>query len=70
MRKETIKKEELKLKKILLKKKNKVLIYYKKKKFPRRIQVLNELQKNINNKIAIIATTGKTGRELFSLNDC
>jgi len=70
MRKETIKKEELKQKKILLKKKNKVLIYYKKKKLPRRIQVLKELQKNINDKIAVIATTGKTGRELFSLNDC
>ena len=70
MRKETIKKEQLKQKKILLKKKNKVLIYYKKKKLPRRIQVLKELQKNINDKIAVIATTGKTGRELFSLNDC
>ena len=70
MRKETIKKEKLKQKKIFFKKKNKVLIYYKKKKLPARIQVIKELQKNINNKIAVISTTGKTGRELFSLKDC
>ena len=70
MRKETIKKEKLKQKKIFFKKKNKVLIYYKKKKLPARYQVLKELQKNINNKIAVISTTGKTGRELFSLKDC
>ena len=70
MRKETIKKEKLKQKKIFFKKKNKVLIYYKKKKLPARSQVLKELQKNINNKIAVISTTGKTGRELFSLKDC
>jgi phosphonopyruvate decarboxylase len=70
MRKETIKKEKLKQKKIFFKKKNKVLIYYKKKKLPARFQILKELQKNINNKIAVISTTGKTGRELFSLKDC
>ena len=70
MRKETIKKEKLKQKKILLKKKNRALIFYKKKKIPTRFEILKELQKNINNKIAVIATTGKTGRELFSLNDC
>ena len=70
MRKETIKKEKLKQKKIFLKKKNKALIFYKKKNIPTRFQILNELHKYINNKIAVIATTGKTGRELFSLNDC
>ena len=70
MRKETIKKEKLKQKKILLKKKNRALIFYKKKNIPTRFQILNELHKYINNKIAVIATTGKTGRELFSLNDC
>jgi len=70
MRKETIKKEKLKQKKILLKKKNRAFIFYKKKNIPTRFQILNELHKYINNKIAVIATTGKTGRELFSLNDC
>ena len=70
MRKESIKKEKLKQKKIFFKKKNKVLIYYKKKKLPARFQIIKELQKNINNKIAVISTTGKTGRELFSLKDC
>ena len=70
MRKETIKKEKLKQKKILLKKKNKVLIFYKKKNVPTRFQILRELLKNINNKIGVITTTGKTGRELFSLKDC
>ena len=70
MRKGTIKKEKLKQKKIFLKKKNKALIFYKKKNIPTRFQILNELHKYINNKIAVIATTGKTGRELFCLNDC
>jgi len=70
MKKETIKKEKLKQKKILFKKKSKALIFYNKKTPPTRSQVLKELIKNINNKIGVIATTGKTGRELFSLNDC
>ena len=70
MRKETIKKEKLKQKKIILKKKNKALIFYNKKNTPTRFQVLKKLLENINNKIGVIATTGKTGRELFSLNDC
>ena len=70
MRKETIKKEKLKQKKIFLKKKGKKFLYLRKKKIPTRFEILKELQKNINNKIAVIATTGKTGRELFSLNDC
>ena len=70
MKKETIKKEKLKQKKILIKKKSKALVFYNKKNKPTRSQVLKELIKNINNKIGVIATTGKTGRELFSLNDC
>tara|TARA_B100000686_G_C16758898_1_gene957385 strand:- start:1009 stop:2148 length:1140 start_codon:yes stop_codon:yes gene_type:complete len=70
MRKGTIKKEKLKQKKFLIKKRNNPLFFYKKKKIPTRFQILEEIQKNINNKIAIIATTGKTGRELFTLNDC
>ena len=70
MRKETIKKEKLKQKKIFLKKKGKKFLYLRKKKIPTRFEILKELQKNINNKIAVITTTGKTGRELFSLNDC
>ena len=70
MKKETIKKEKLKQKIILFKKKSKALIFYNKKTPPTRSQVLKELIKNINNKIGVIATTGKTGRELFSLNDC
>ena len=70
MRKETIKKEKLKQKKILIKKKNKALIFYKKNKIPSRFKVLENLNKNIDNKVGVIATTGKTGRELFSLNDC
>ena len=70
MRKQTIKKEKLKQKKILIKKKNKALIFYKKNKIPSRFKVLENLNKNIDNKVGVIATTGKTGRELFSLNDC
>ena len=70
MRKETIKKEKLKQKKIFLKKKGKKFLYLRKKKIPTRFEILKELQKNINNKIAVISTTGKTGRELFSLKDC
>ena len=53
-----------------MKKKNRALIFYKKKNIPTRFQILNELHKYINNNIAVITTTGKTGRELFSLNDC
>ena len=70
MRKETIKKEKLRQKKFFLKKKSKALIFHNKKNTPTRFQILKELIKNINNKIGVIATTGKTGRELFSLNDC
>ena len=46
------------------------MIFYNKKNTPTRFQVLKKLLENINNKIGVIATTGKTGRELFSLNDC
>jgi phosphonopyruvate decarboxylase len=70
MRKETVKKEELKQKKFFIKKRSTPIIFYKKKKIPTRYKILEEIQKNINNKIAVIATTGKTGRELFTLNDC
>jgi len=70
MRKETIKKEKLKQKKTFLKKKNKALIFSNKKNIPTRFQVLKELLKKIDNKTGVIATTGKTGRELFSLGDC
>ena len=70
MRKETIEKEELKQKKIFIKKRNNPINFYKKKKIPSRYQILEEIKKKINNKIAVIATTGKTGRELFALNDC
>ena len=70
MRKETIEKEELKQKKIFIKKRNNSINFYKKKKMPSRYQILEEIKKKINNKIAVIATTGKTGRELFALNDC
>ena len=69
MRKETIKKEVLKQKKFFIKKRNNASIFYK-NKIPNRFQVLEEIKKNINNNIAVITTTGKTGRELFTLNDC
>ena len=68
MRKETIKKEILKQKKIIIKKRSKAVVLYKKKK-PTRYEVLKIVQKKINEKIAVIATTGKTGRELYALND-
>ena len=70
MRKETIKKENLKQKKIIMKKSSSPLIFLKKKNLPTRNNILEEVKKKINNNIAVIATTGKTGRELFYLNDC
>ena len=70
MRKETIKKENLKQKKIIMKKSSSPLIFLKKKNLPTRNTILEEVKKKINNNIAVIATTGKTGRELFYLNDC
>ena len=46
------------------------MIFSNKKNIPTRFQVLKELLKKIDNKTGVIATTGKTGRELFSLGDC
>ena len=69
MRKDTIKEEALKQKKISINKRNKPIFFYK-KKIPSRYEVLQEINKKINNNIAVIATTGKTGRELFTINDC
>ena len=69
MRKESIKKEELKQKNIFLKKNNKIINFLKKGSLPSRFNILEEINKNINEKVAVIATTGKTGRELFSIND-
>tara|TARA_B100000029_G_scaffold221615_1_gene219304 strand:- start:15828 stop:16973 length:1146 start_codon:yes stop_codon:yes gene_type:complete len=69
MRKESIKKEELKQKNIFLKKDNKIINFLKKGSLPSRFNILEEINKNINEKVAVIATTGKTGRELFSIND-
>jgi len=70
MKKETIKKEKLNQKKFLIKKTKNPKIFLKKKNNPTRYEILEELNNNINNTTAVIATTGKTGRELFSLNDC
>ena len=70
MRKETIKKEKLNQKKIFIKKRQKAFISYKKKYIPSRYEILEKINSKINNKIAVIATTGKTGRELFTINDC
>ena len=70
MRKETIKKEKLNQKKIFIKKRQKSFISYKKKYIPSRYEILEKINSKINNKIAVIATTGKTGRELFTINDC
>jgi len=70
MKKETIKKEKLNQKKFLIKKTKNPKIFLKKKNKPTRYEILEELNNNINNTTAVIATTGKTGRELFSLNDC
>lgn len=70
MRKDTIEKEKLKQKKIFIKKSNNAQFFYKKKQLPTRYDILKKINENINSNIAVIATTGKTGRELFSLNDC
>ncbi len=69
MRKETIKKEILKQKKLTLKIKNNPTYILKKNQSPSRYNILKEIDKLVNNDIAIIATTGKTGRELFTIND-
>ena len=69
MRKNSIKKENLKQKRILLKKKGKKIIFKNRNSIPSRYEVLKLIVKNIKRNIGIVATTGKTGRELFTIND-
>ena len=69
MRKNSIEKENLKQKKILLKKKGKKIIFKNRNSIPSRYEVLKLIVKNIKRDIGIVATTGKTGRELFTIND-
>ena len=69
MRKNSIEKENLKQKRILLKKKGKKIIFKNRNSIPSRYEVLKLIVKNIKRDIGIVATTGKTGRELFTIND-
>ena len=69
MRKNSIEKENLKQKRILLKKKGKKIIFKNRNSIPSRYEVLKLIVKNIKRDICIVATTGKTGRELFTIND-
>ena len=69
MRKNSIEKENLKQKIILLKKKGKKIIFKNRNSIPSRYEVLKLIVKNIKRDIGIVATTGKTGRELFTIND-
>lgn len=69
MRKNSIEKESLKQKRILLKKKGKKIIFKNRNSIPSRYEVLKLIVKNIKRDIGIVATTGKTGRELFTIND-
>ena len=69
MRKNSIKKENLKQKRILLKKKGKKIIFKNRNSMPSRYEVLKLIVKNIKRDIGIVTTTGKTGRELFTIND-
>ena len=69
MRKNSIEKENLKQKIILLKKKGKKIIFKNRNSIPSRYEVLKLIVKNIKRNIGIVATTGKTGRELFTIND-
>ena len=69
MRKETIEKEKLKQKRILLKKNGKKIILKNNKSIPSRYEILQLIVKNLKKNIGIIATTGRTGRELFTIND-
>ena len=57
------------MKKLTLKIKNNPTYILKKNQSPSRYNILKEIDKLVNNDIAIIATTGKTGRELFTIND-
>ena len=69
MKKNSIEKENLKQKRILLKKKGKKIIFKNRNSIPSRYEVLKLIVKNIKRDIGIVATTGKTGRELFTIND-
>ena len=69
MRKNSIEKENLKQKRILLKKKGKKIIFKNRNSIPSRYEVLKLIVKNIKRNIGIVTTTGKTGRELFTIND-
>ena len=69
MRKNSIEKENLKQKRILLKKRGKKIIFKNRNSIPSRYEVLKLIVKNIKRDIGIVATTGKTGRELFTIND-
>jgi len=69
MRKNSIEKENLKQKRILLKKKGKKIIFKNRNSIPSRYEVLKLIVKNIKRDIGIVTTTGKTGRELFTIND-
>ena len=69
MRKNSIEKENLKQKKTLLKRQGKKIIFKNRNSIPSRYEVLKLIVKNIKRDIGIVATTGKTGRELFTIND-
>ena len=69
MRKNSIEKENLKQKKTLLKRQGKKIIFKNRNSMPSRYEVLKLIVKNIKRDIGIVTTTGKTGRELFTIND-
>ncbi len=69
MKKESIENEVLKQKSINFKNEIKTINFIKKKELPNRFNILKVINNNINNEMAVIATTGKTGRELFEIND-
>ena len=69
IKKDSIKKEKLKQKKIILKKKGKKIILKKNRNIPSRYKILQLIVQNLKKNIGIITTTGKTGRELFAIND-
>ena len=69
MKKDSIKQETLNQKKFLLKKRGKKIILKKNKSYPSRYEILKIIVKNLRKDFGVIATTGKTGRELFTIND-
>ena len=69
MKKDSIKQETLNQKKFLLKKRGKKIILKKNKNYPSRYEILKIIVKNLRKDFGVIATTGKTGRELFTIND-